>query len=126
MERKRKAKKRKGKAQPAEAEVGKTERLVCLKRDNWVDHCIPCRERRLLLEEIEYWLKRVPTCWLPDVLARVAKHTDDSELMTNPVYRTRIPDDYSPLLGGVVILPEDEEEHDANGVRVALGLKGLR
>lgn len=123
MERKRKAKKRKGKARQAKADVGETERLVCLKRETWAQHCIPTAERMHLLEEIKYWLGRTKTYLLPEVLGLIANRCDD-DVQKTPLVRMKLRDNYDPRKGGCVILPEREEDNDPNGVRVALDLVG--
>ena len=124
MERKRKAKKRKGRAERAEAEPLAVERECCLKRGLWADHCIPTKERFDLLEEIKHWLGRVKTRELPEILAMIADRSDKAP-QSIPVFITKVPRDYDPRKGSFVVLGAvDEKEDDPNGVRVVLDLDG--
>lgn len=95
-------------------------RTWMIKREAWINHAIPCPERKRLLQEIRQWLDLCTTTSLIEVLPVVAQYAEEG-VLTDPMVEMPLEAGEDPLetKPGLILVDEDLEQHDAgsNGKR---------
>ena len=87
-------------------------RMVCIKREHWLNYAIPTPERDCVLGVIKEWLSQVTTSGLIALLPEIARAADSDEVV-DPMIELDVPvnDEDSETRGYIVV--EDESQKQA-------------
>ena len=97
-------------------ESHRTRRTVCLKREMWIEDCIPSAERECVLEEINHWLADVPTRGLIELLPEIARKAE-YEPRKEPVFEFDVPDDLDPEQAAIIVVEQPKKRPGTNSER---------
>ena len=95
-------------------ETKKVRRMVCIKREYWLNYSIPTPERDCVLGVIKEWLSQVTTSGLIALLPEIARAADSDEVV-DPMIELDVPanDEDSETRGYIVV--EDKPKNQAGG-----------